>query len=161
MIFRGSGGGLILLTLLIGFTLDMIRLPQWLESFSPEWLALILIYWSMALPHRVGVGTAWLLGLLVDAAQGVVLGQHALGLSVVVFMTLKVHRQVRVLPLWQQALSILLFLLVQRLLVFWINGMVGYPSQNWWFLAPVIGSVLVWPIVFIVLRDLRRFFMIR
>ncbi|MEZ5592325.1 MAG: rod shape-determining protein MreD [Gammaproteobacteria bacterium] len=161
MMFRGPGGWIILLTLLVGFTLDMIRLPRWLEAFNPEWLALVLIYWSMALPQRVGVGTAWLLGLLVDATYGVVLGQHALGLAVVVFMTMKVHRQIRVLPLWQQALSIMLFLLVQRLLVFWINGIVGYPSHDWWFLAPIIGSVLVWPMVFIVLRDLRRFFMIR
>jgi rod shape-determining protein MreD len=161
MIFRGPGGWVIVLTLLLGFALDMIRLPASLAAFGPEWLALTLIYWSMALPHRVGVGTAWLMGLLVDAVRGVVLGQYALGLAVVVYMTLKVHRQVRVLPLWQQALSIMLFLLVERLLVFWINGAVGYPSRDWWFLAPLLGSALLWPILFIVLRDLRRYFGVR
>jgi len=161
MMFRGPGGWVIALTLLVAFTLDLIRLPPWLQAFGPEWLTLTLIYWSMALPQRVGVGTAWLMGLLVDATRGVVLGQHALGLTVVVFMTLKVHRQIRVLPLWQQALSIMLFLLAERLLVFWINGMVGYPSRDWWFLATILGSALFWPVVFIVLRDLRRYFMIR
>ena len=161
MIFRDRGGWIILLTLCIGFVLDLIRLPGELAYFKPDWLALVLIYWSMALPHRVGVGTAWLAGLFVDATRGVVLGQHALGLAVLIYMTVKAHRQIRVMPLWQQAFGIMLFLLVHRLLIFWINGMVGYPSHDWWFLAPILGSVLVWPVLFIVLRDLRRFFMLK
>lgn len=160
MIFRGQGGWIILSTLVIGLVLDFIRLPSVLAQFKPDWLALVLLYWSMVLPHRVGVGTAWLAGLVVDAAQGIVLGQHALALAVLVFMSTKIHSQLRALPLWQQALTIMLFLLVHRLLLFWINGMLGYPSPDWWFLAPVLGSVLIWPLLIIVMRDMQRYFML-
>ncbi len=114
----------------------------------------------MALPHRVGIGSGWVLGLLVDAAKGSLIGQNALGFALIAYFTIRTHRQIRVFPLWQQALSVMIFLLCNQLLNFWINGMTGYAPQDWWFLTPVVGSMLFWPWVFIVLRDIRRYFLV-
>lgn len=155
---RHQGGWIILLSFIIAFLLTSIPLPEWADRFRPPWLSLVLIYWCMALPHRVGVGTGWLVGLILDAAQGTLLGQHALAMAVVAFLTLRTYRRIRVFPLWQQAISVMLFLLVNQLLVVWINGIIGYSPGDWWYLAPVFGGMLFWPWVFIILRDLRRRF---
>ena len=80
LFLRHKGGWVILLSFMLALLLDIIPLPLWVDRFRPDWPALILIYWSMALPHRVGIGSAWVLGLLVDAAKGTLIGQHALAL---------------------------------------------------------------------------------
>ncbi len=157
MLLRYWGGWVILFSFVVAFLLTHIPLPEWADHFRPDWLSLFLIYWCMALPHRVGIGIGWTLGLFLDAAMGTLLGQHALGLAVVAFLTLKTHKQIRVFPLWQQAISVMLFLLIKQIVVFWINGVIGYPPRDWWYLAPALGGMLLWPWVFILLRDLRRY----
>jgi len=154
------GQWFILLTLLIAFAVTYLPLPLWIDRFWPDWVSLVLIYWCMALPQRVNVGTAWVVGLFQDAACGALLGQHALALAVVAFLTVKTHQRIRVNPLWQQALSVLGLLIINQLLVSWINGVIGYPPRNWWYLAPALGGMLWWPWIFIALRDLRRRFRI-
>ncbi len=155
-----QGTWVIIATLAVGFILDSLPVPPWLGSFKPDFLALVLMYWCMALPQRVGVITGWVLGLLVDAAQGVLLGQHALVYSIWAFCAVKAHRQVRLFPLWQQALTMLLFLLMGRLLLSWMNGIMGYSSGDGWFFVPAVTGALFWPIVLIALRDLRRHYRI-
>lgn len=154
------GQWFILLTFLIAFAVTYLPLPLWIDRFWPDWVSLVLIYWCLALPQRVNVGTAWVLGLFQDAATGTLLGQHALALAVIAFLTVKTHQRIRVNPLWQQALSVLGLLIINQLLVSWINGVTGYPPQNWWYLAPALGGMLWWPWLFIALRDLRRRFRI-
>lgn len=154
------GGWVVALTLATGLILDSLPMPPWVEPFNPDWLALILMYWCMALPHRVGVATGWLLGLLVDSGQGLLLGQHALVYGVWAFCAVKGYRQVRLFPIWQQSLIILLFLMAGRLLLSWIDGVMGYPPTDWWFFAPALSGALLWPIVLIMLRDLRRHYRI-
>lgn len=158
LFLRHRGGWVILSSFIIALLLDSAPLPGWADRFRPDWPALVLLYWCMALPHRVGIGSAWLLGLVVDALKGALIGQNALGLAIIAYLTIRTHRRIRVFPLWQQALSVAVFLLCKLLLVTWINGIIGYPPQDWWFLAPLFGSVLFWPWVYIVLRDLRRYF---
>jgi rod shape-determining protein MreD len=154
------GGWVIVLSFAIAFLLASIPLPLWIGRFRPDWLSLALIYWCMALPQRVNVGTGWFIGLILDAAKDTLLGQHALALAVVAFLTVRTHRRIRVLPVWQQALSVLSFLFINQVLVFWINGIIGYPPHDWWFLAPALGGMLFWPWVFIILRDARRRFQV-
>lgn len=154
------GGRIVLLTLIVGFILDSLVMPPLIEPFNPDWLALVLIYWCLALPQRVGIASGWLVGLLVDTGQGVLLGQHALVYGIWAFCAVKGYRQIRLFPMWQQSLSILLFLMAGRLLLSWIDGMMGYPPMDWWFFAPALSGALLWPVMLIILRDLRRYFRI-
>lgn len=156
MVIGYRGQWFILLTFLIAFAVTYLPLPLWIDRFWPDWVSLVLIYWCLALPQRVNVGTAWVVGLFQDAAAGTLLGQHALALAVIAFLTVKTHQRIRVNPLWQQALSVLGLLIINQLLVLWIDGITGYPPQNWWYLAPALGGMLWWPWLFIALRDLRR-----
>ncbi|RUQ29034.1 MAG: rod shape-determining protein MreD [Candidatus Competibacteraceae bacterium] len=157
---RAQGGWIIALSLLAAFLLAGIPLPGPLDHFRPDWVAMTLIYWCMALPYRIGIGMGWLVGLLLDVARGALLGQYALALSVVAYLTLQAYRRIRVFPPWRQALTVLVLLLIEQVLVFWISGVIGYPPSDGWYLAPAVGGMVVWPLLFIVLRDLRRHFQV-
>jgi rod shape-determining protein MreD len=151
-------GVAIVTVFLIALGLSVMPLPVWAQDFRPQWVTLALVYWCMALPQRVGVGSAWTLGVLEDVLTGTLLGQHALGLSLIAFLTLKLHLRVRIFPLWQQSLVVLSLLLVERLLALWVIGATGQPTPTLWYWMPTLVGMLLWPWVYIVLRDVRRRF---
>ncbi len=155
---KHQNGVVILITFIIALGLSIMPLPTWAQDFRPQWVNLALIYWCLALPQRVGVGSAWTLGLFEDVLRGTLLGQHALGLSLTAYIVVNLHQRIRVFPLWQQSLSVLALLLVERLLSLWIIGATGQPMPTLWYWVPTIMGMLLWPWVFIVLRDIRRRF---
>lgn len=106
------------------------------------------------------MGSAWVLGLLLDVSHGALLGQHALALVIVAFITLKTHRRLRLFPLWQQSLAVLGLLFINQVLVFWVDGISGYPPRDLWYLAPAVSGMLLWPWITIVLGDLSRRFQV-
>ncbi len=152
------GTWVIVLTFVVALVAEVLPLPEWAQAFRPQWYTLALIYWCVALPQRVGVGTGWALGLVVDALTGTVLGQHALSLSLIAFLSVKLHLRIRVFPLWQQSLTVLTLLALERLLSLWIIGITGFPTPPLRYWTPALVSTLLWPWVFIVLRDVRRRF---
>ena len=156
-----SGGGLILASFVCALLLHIIGLPEMLEPLRPDWMALVLVYWCIALPDRVGVIMGWFAGLMLDVASGALLGQHALTLSIVAFLALRLHQRIRLFPLWQQAVSVLLLVLLHLMLVLWIKGVIGQSTENWSYWLPALTSLLLWPPVFLVLRWLRRTYHIR
>ncbi|MEJ2326183.1 MAG: rod shape-determining protein MreD [Chromatiaceae bacterium] len=148
----------IVLSLAVAVVLTILPVPDWAEELRPQWVALTLVYWCLALPDRVGVFWAWSTGLVLDVAAGTLLGQHALSLSVVAYLVVELHPRIRIFPLWQQALSVWVLLLVERLLSLWVIGATGQPTPTLWYWAPTFVGMLLWPWIFIVLRDVRRRF---
>jgi hypothetical protein len=82
---RGHGNIAILASFVIALILTIVPLPEWMTPFRPEWVALTLIYWCMALPQRIGVTIGWSMGFVLDVIKGAVFGQHALALAVVAY----------------------------------------------------------------------------
>ncbi len=156
-----QGGGIIIASFLVAYVLTILPLPSWLQQGWPDWVALVLVYWCIAIPQRVGVGVGWLVGLMQDAVQSALLGQHALAYALLAYLSLKLHQLVRVFPLWQQALSVMVLLLLTRLVVLWTNSFVGRPlaAMDYW-LGALVGALL-WPLVFLIMRELRRSFQVR
>ena len=148
----------VLLTLSIAFMLDLIILPDSINWMRPDWLTLILIYWTMALPRQVGVFHAFIFGLLMDVSHGALLGQHALSLVLIIYVIHSVHLRLRVFSLMQQMLTLLPLLLIQKIMIFWVYGITEQLPPASTFFIPAITSTLLWPWVFITLRDLRRRF---
>jgi rod shape-determining protein MreD len=148
----------IVASLAVAVFLTILPMPDWGQDFRPQWVAMALIYWSLALPGRVGVFWAWGTGLVLDVAVGTVLGQHALSLSVTAWLAVELHQRIRVFPLLQQSVSVWVLLLVERLLALWVIGATGQPTPNLGYWVPTFVWLLLWPWVFIVLRDLRRRF---
>jgi rod shape-determining protein MreD len=155
---KKQGGNVIVLTFIIALLLVVFPLPDVVRPYRPEWATLVLIYWCMALPSRVNIGIAWLVGLFIDVLTGTLLGQHAMAMAIVAFVTVKLHKQIRVYPPWQQALSVFTLVALGQLFVVWIKGITGDSPQSWNYWAPSFTSALIWPWVFFVLRDVRRKF---
>ena len=152
----GRGRLLIAATFLVARVLSILPWPVWTEQFRPDWVTLVLIYWCMALPNRVGAGTGWTAGLILDVLYGSILGENALAKALVAFLTVHFHLQLRMYPRWQQAVVVLLLVTVNNLLVLWIKHLAGQAPATWSYLTPSIVSMLIWPWLFVILRDIRR-----
>ena len=145
-------------TIIIALMLEMFPLPDWAQWFRPDWVTLVLIYWAMAIPEQVGVTLAWIFGLLLDVTQGAILGQHAIGLVLVVYLVHLQYLRLRVFSLVQQAIVVFGLLMIKTIMVLWVSGIVGLaPDAGGYFLPSFVGA-LIWPWLFIVLRDIRRRF---
>jgi rod shape-determining protein MreD len=144
------------LTFLAALVLSVLPGPQWAEPFRPDWVGLTLIYWCMAAPQRVGVGTGWTVGLILDVLYGSLLGQQALAKTLLAFLTIKLHLQLRMFPRWQQAVSVFVLIALNYLLLIWIKSLVGQTPIKWNYWTSSIVSMLIWPWLFIILRDIRR-----
>jgi len=155
-----GGGPIIIASFAVALILTVMPLPSWLDPVRPEWVALVLIYWCMALPNRIGVGFAWIIGLLLDVLRGGLLGQHALSLAIVAYITLQLYQRLRLFPPWQQSVSVVVLITLHLLLQMWIKGISGEAVRAWTFLIPALSSMLLWPILFLGLRNLRRRFKI-
>ena len=152
------GGWVITLSFIVAFMLTMLPLPDWATHLRPEWATMVLIYWCMALPQRVGVGIGWIVGLFLDVIHGAVLGQYALALALIAFFTLTLHQRLRIYPLAQQSVVVLMLVLMQQLLITWIKGFLGQQPDSLAYWLPSLTSMLLWAWVFVILRDLRRNF---
>jgi len=161
MQLRHKGNIAITLSFVIGLILAILPLPRWALWFIPPWLALIVVYWIMAIPHRIGLGIAWVLGLLLDVLYGSILGEHAFALVLVAFITLKIHRQIRVFPVLQQAAYIFFLMIVYQLCLLLIQGTIGELPNPFLFWLPALTGMLIWPWVFSVLREWRRYYQIQ
>ena len=153
---RRAGAWAVTISFVAALMLTALPMPAWAALWRPAWVALVLIYWCMAVPGRVGVLSGWVLGLFLDVMSGSLLGQHALGLALVAFVTHKTHRRVRVLPLWQQGISVFGLVFVYQVIVLWINGIRGMPVLASAYWAAPLTSTILWPWIFVVLRDVRR-----
>jgi len=145
----------VLITIIVSLMLMIMPLPEVVEPFRPDWLALTLIFWAMQLPRTWGVITAWVIGIVLDVAQGTLLGQHALGLCVIVFLTVRLHLLMRVFPLMQLTATIFALLALYRFLLFWINGVAGVSSELVYYWGPVVTGTLLWPFLFMFLSGVR------
>ena len=150
------GGRIIFISFIIALMLTAMPLPDWAINWRPAWVAMVLIYWCMAIPHRVGIGIGWMLGILLDVLQGTLFGQNAIGLAVLAYFTLKSHQRIRMFPLIQQAFLVCLMVLVYLIISLWIRGIMGVPPKSWTFWMPAFTSLVLWPWLFIILRDIRR-----
>lgn len=149
-----------LITTIGAFMLAIMPLPDWAVEFRPDWVTLVLIYWAMASPSKIGVTVAWFTGLLLDASYGTLLGQQTLGLVLVIYVIHLQHQRLRVASLLQQAIVVFFLLLMKHLLTLWVDGMLGRATDSWLYFMPTITSALLWPWIFLILRDLRRKFSI-
>jgi rod shape-determining protein MreD len=143
-------------SLIVAMALRIVFLPGNLFNFNPDWVLLCLIYWSMAIPERVGVVTAWVTGLFTDVLTGRMLGQHALAYAVIVFLCVKVQHRLRFYPISQQILSILGLLILSQILIFWTQNMRAISPFSWFYWTPSLTGCAVWPLVLVTLRSVRR-----
>lgn len=143
-------------TLLIALVLQQLELPYALSLIRPLWLPLVLSYWVMVIPQPGGLLTAFLFGLMMDVLNGCVLGQHALALTLTVFVVIQIRGVLSLYPVWQEAAALLPVWLVYTVTLFWIDGATAHRADPWLRWVPVLTTGLVWPLVFTLLNGLRH-----
>ncbi|WP_240500228.1 rod shape-determining protein MreD [Halioglobus japonicus] len=122
----------------------------------PEWVAVVLIYWVIALPHRVGMVTGLLLGVMLDILEGAVLGQNAFALAVVAALSMTLYQRLRVFSLGQQAGVVFVLVGINQMICQWVQNLQGAGATTLLFLLPAFSSALLWPFVLHILRGARR-----
>lgn len=143
------------LSIVVALLLGLLPLPPMLQPLRPYWLALVLAYWLIEEPDRVGLGVVFGVGLVADLTFGTLLGEQALRLVVMGFILQRFRARLRFFPISQQALAIGGLLFNDRIVAAAIHLMLGLdalPAMFW--LAPVAG-MLLWPLVFLSLDAAR------
>lgn len=156
----GNNRIIIFFSLLLALMASIMPMPISVDAFRPDWVLVVLLYWSLALPNRVNVVTAWIMGFLLDVLLGSILGVHAASMALAVYIAAVNFQKIRNFSLWQQAMIVGVLAALYHLLVFWLQrfltDVVFLPS----YLYPVATTIVVWPWAFLLLRKVRRHFRI-
>lgn len=135
------------LSALVALALAVIPLPATLDVLRPDFLVLVVFYWSIESPLAGGLSLAFFAGLALDVNKGVVLGQHALALTLMAAWATHLRLRLRVFSMLSQSLTIFALLTGYQFILFWIDGATGNPVTSFGrWLAPVIGAAL-WPLL--------------
>jgi rod shape-determining protein MreD len=149
----------IVMSLVFAAVLSIVPLPAWLALWRPDWIALVLIYWVIALPHRVGLISAWLVGFLIDVLDGTLLGLNAVILAAMAYIALTLYQRLRMFTPLQQSVTILMLIGSGQLIIFWVQTATGQnTADNLTFVLSACTSALLWPLIFVGLRLCRRSF---
>ena len=143
------------LSLVLTLALVAVPLPDSVAPLRPDWVAVVLLYWSLMAPRHFSLLTAFWMGIALDTLSGALLGQNALALLVVVYLAEKFHLRLRVFPISQLAITVFLLLGLYEFILFWIDGMAGrtVPLIERW--VPPLTGTLVWVLLY-VLFDRRE-----
>jgi rod shape-determining protein MreD len=141
-------------SLLVAFAFNLIPLGR--HPAQPDLLALVLVFWNVHQPRRVGVGAAFVFGLMMDVHQGALLGRHALAYTLLSFFAITIHRRLLWFDLLSQALHILPLFLAAHAVSLAVRMIMGGMFPGWsLLLAPVFESLL-WPVVSLMLLAPQR-----
>ncbi len=146
----------VVLSLALAMFLTILPMPAAVEDFRPQWVPLTIIFWCLTRPEQVGVFWAFGTGLTLDVLAGSLLGQQALGLSVIAYAAVILHARIRLFPLWQQSLFVWVLLLVERLLTLWVLGATGQPLPTLTYWLPTFVGLLLWPWLFVMLTAIEQ-----
>ncbi len=150
-----STGGLFLFSLVVALYLQFLPLSPVASMVRPLWLALVLGYWALYGPNVSVITAAIALGLMCDTLQDTPLGQHVVGLTLLVYTLIRLRTVLGLYPVWQVTLLLTPAWLLYALLMYLLDGMAHHPSQALdRFLSAAI-SVLCWPLVGFALNALR------
>jgi rod shape-determining protein MreD len=138
---------LVITTSLVGLGLSLVPLPHWAAIVRPAFLVLVVVYWSTMMPRAGGMTLGFGSGLALDAFQGSVLGAHALAVSFVAYLAIRLNLLVRAKPLFEQSLFVFAALMAYEFLLWVIDGWTGYALSTPLRWVPAITGGLIWPIV--------------
>ncbi len=140
----------IVLTLFLALVLNLVPFGRF--PGIPDWVALVLAFWCVHQPLKVGMAAGFVLGLAMDVADASVMGQHALAYVLLAYAGSALSRRISWFPLGQQALHVLPLLLLVQLVQYAVRAVPGIelPGLSY-FVGPLFGALLWWPLTFVLL----------
>jgi rod shape-determining protein MreD len=153
------GGWLILLTIALAMVLAIFHVPeswpQWLGWLRPAWLAMVVFYWVMELPHRLGLISAWVIGLLLDVLYADPLGLNGFLLAAITYVVWRFYERLRMYSIVQQCVVVFLLVLATESLRIVVQDVAWSRGWSWGVILPALMSMLTWPFVYLVLQRAR------
>jgi rod shape-determining protein MreD len=142
-------------TLIAALVFNMLPLGR--IAALPDVLALVLVFWNVHQPRRVGIGAAFFFGLLMDVHQGAVLGQHAEAYTLLSFLAITVHRRLLWFGLAEQALQLLPLFIVAHAVSLVVRLLSSGSFPGWTMMLAPLFEAMLWPVVsFLLLAPQRR-----
>ena len=139
-------------SLFVGLMLNLLPWSGTALILRPDFVALILLFWSIREPYRMGIGVAFAMGLMIDVADGVLFGQNALAYSLAVYIALFLHRRILQFTPRQQAFYALLLLLLLQTMTLIIRLSTGAAFSGMGYFAGSFTGALLWPLLTILLQ---------
>lgn len=136
--------------------LTIVPIPESVQWFRPYWTAMVLIFWCVEAPEQIGIGSGFLVGLMLDLLTGSLLGQHALSLVIIAYIVGRIRLRMRFFPLWQQAMLIFALLLNDRIIYSWVHALSGRGWPDWQVAWAPLVAMLLWPWLFLLLDRVRQ-----
>jgi rod shape-determining protein MreD len=150
-----ASGARIAVSLFVALLLNWLPWSGIALALRPDFVALALLYWCVHEPTRIGIGIAWVVGILADVGDASLFGQHALAYSVMAFAAVVLHRRVQMLDLWHQALQMFPVLLLGSVIYAAVHWQVrGY--VEWIYFLGCAVSALSWIPLSLLLQVFRR-----
>ena len=145
-------------TIVVSFAIALLLnfLPWYSVALAPDFVALTLTFWCVRQPQLIGLGVAWVLGLLTDVGNGVLLGQHALSYSVLAFCAVTLSRRVLWFGLWGQTAHVAVLLLIAQAVGTVVRLAAGAEFPGWILAISPLGGALLWPLVSVLLLAPQR-----
>ncbi|MGV0005633.1 MAG: rod shape-determining protein MreD [Candidatus Porifericomitaceae bacterium WSBS_2022_MAG_OTU9] len=154
--YRIGMRGFIFASICAAMLLSAIPMPEEVAAYQPMWPVMVLVYWALTLPDKTSYILALALGLCMDVQQGVLLGQNMISFSAVLYLSVCMHKTMRLASLPMQAIAAG-FIFVTYLFGNWlISVATGLPPVHAYYWLPALSSAVLWPWVSLLLRDLRR-----
>jgi rod shape-determining protein MreD len=141
-------------TLLVAFAINLLPIGR--HAALPDLMALVLVFWNVHQPRRVGVGVAFVFGLLIDVHEGALLGQHALAYTLLSFAAITIHRRLLWFGIFEQALQIVPLFVATHLVSLAVRMATGGMFPGWSLLFAPLGEALLWPIATMLLLAPQR-----
>jgi rod shape-determining protein MreD len=156
VLHRPTSGRFIFLSLTLSLIANLLPWNGAAVLLWPDLVAMVLLYWAIHQPRRVGMLSAWLLGLCMDIADGVLFGQHALAYVIMMYAAYFLHRRIQGFSLWQQTLYIFGLLLLMKLVMLLVRLAfdAAFPEVLY-FAGAAVGAAL-WPILSLLLQSPQR-----
>ncbi len=139
-------------TLIVALVINLLPLSGWWLACRPDFVALVLLYWCIDQPRKIGFTIAWLLGLVMDVSDGSLFGQHALAYAILAYAGIALHRRVQRFSVTPQVLHVIPLLLLNDVIVLLVRLANGGDFPGYFYFAGSVIGGLMWPLLLIVLR---------
>lgn len=146
----------ILFTLFLASCLTLLPMPEMANWLRPAWILMVLIFWTLYLPNVVNVGAAWLMGIWLDILTGTMIGEHALAMTVAIYLVYHSHLRIKMNPVIQQSISVCFFVLIYQAIIYGIQGFIGQAPESRLYWLSAVTSMVLWPWLTVTLRDYSR-----
>jgi rod shape-determining protein MreD len=143
---------IVMVSFLLALMLMILPLPGWANWLRPEWVPMVLICWTLIIPSRISIGWAFIIGLLLDALTGTILGEHALALVIIAYFITKFQLRISLFGLLQQFITVFITVIIYQLCLLCVQGLTGSGFMAWQYWLSSLTSALLWPWMFILLR---------